>query len=131
MEVAERLLGSIDTNDLAEIVRAIGTRDVASMLPLDGGVRGNGCGSGAVRARFAEHMRNMYVLSLAGRRGARGEGNQCGASLRASCRCSGPDRLARLLGVLGDLSAELKTPTNPRLSFEIRAHSAWCGPIPT
>ena len=30
MEVAERLLGSIDTNDLAEIVRAIGTRDVAS-----------------------------------------------------------------------------------------------------
>ena len=28
MEVAERLLGSIDTNDLAEIVRAIGTRDV-------------------------------------------------------------------------------------------------------
>ena len=31
----------------------------------------------------------------------------------------GPDRLARLLGVLGDLSAELKTSTNPRLSFEI------------
>ena len=31
----------------------------------------------------------------------------------------GSDRLARLLGVLGDLSAELKTSTNPRLSFEI------------
>src|SRR5699024_10966445 len=31
----------------------------------------------------------------------------------------GPDRLARMLGVLGDVSAELKTSTNPRLSFEI------------
>ena len=31
----------------------------------------------------------------------------------------GSDRLARLLGVLGDLSAELKTSTNQRLSFEI------------
>ena len=31
----------------------------------------------------------------------------------------GPDRLSRLLGVLGDLSAELKTSSNPRLAFEI------------
>src|SRR5699024_11081014 len=30
LEVAERMLGGVDTNDLAEIVRAIGTRDVAA-----------------------------------------------------------------------------------------------------
>lgn len=31
----------------------------------------------------------------------------------------GSDRLARMLGVLGNLTAELRTSTNPRLSFEI------------
>jgi DNA polymerase-3 subunit gamma/tau len=31
----------------------------------------------------------------------------------------GPDRLARLLGVLGDLISDLRTATNPRLCFEI------------
>ena len=31
----------------------------------------------------------------------------------------GPDRLARMLGVLGDLTAELRVSTNPRLAFEI------------
>ena len=31
----------------------------------------------------------------------------------------GVDRLARLLGVLGDVAGELKTSTNPRLTFEI------------
>ena len=66
MEVAERLLGSIDTNDLAEIVRAIGTRDVASCFRWTAEYVETGADLAQFARDLAEHMRNMYVLSLAG-----------------------------------------------------------------
>ena len=61
----------------------------------------------------------MYVLSLAGADVALEVSETVRRELASELPLFGPDRLARLLGVLGDLSAELKTSTNPRLSFEI------------
>ena len=119
MEVAERLLGSIDTNDLAEIVRAIGTRDVASCFRWTAEYVETGEDLAQFVRDLAEHMRNMYVLSLAGADVALEVSETVRRELASELPLFGPDRLARLLGVLGDLSAELKTSTNPRLSFEI------------
>ena len=119
MEVAERLLGSIDTNDLAEIVRAIGTRDVASCFRWTAEYVETGADLAQFVRDLAEHMRNMDVLSLAGADVAREVSETVRRELASELPLFGPDRLARLLGVLGDLSAELKTSTNPRLSFEI------------
>lgn len=119
MEVAERLLGSIDTNDLAEIVRAIGTRDVASCFRWTAEYVETGADLAQFVRDLAEHMRNMYVLSLAGVDVALEVSETVRRELASELPLFGPDRLARLLGVLGDLSAELKTSTNPRLSFEI------------
>ena len=119
MEVAERLLGSIDTNDLAEIVRAIGTRDVASCFRWTAEYVETGADLAQFARDLAEHMRNMYVLSLAGADVALEVSETVRRELASELPLFGPDRLARLLGVLGDLSAELKTSTNPRLSFEI------------
>ena len=119
MEVAERLLGSIDTNDLAEIVRAIGTRDVASCFRWTAEYVETGADLAQFVRDLAEHMRNMYVLSLAGADVALEVSETVRRELASELPLFGHDRLARLLGVLGDLSAELKTSTNPRLSFEI------------
>ena len=119
MEVAERLLGSIDTNDLAEIVRAIGTRDVASCFRWTAEYVETGADLAQFVRDLAEHMRNMYVLSQAGADVALEVSETVRRELASELPLFGPDRLARLLGVLGDLSAELKTSTNPRLSFEI------------
>ena len=119
MEVAERLLGSIDTNDLAEIVRAIGTRDVASCFRWTAEYVETGADLAQFVRDLAEHMRNMYVLSLAGADVALEVSETVRRELASELPLFGPDRLARLLGVLGDLSAELTTSTNPRLSFEI------------
>ena len=119
MEVAERLLGSIDTNDLAEIVRAIGTRDVASCFRWTAEYVETGADLAQFVRDLAEHMRNMYVLSLAGADVALEVSETVRRELASELPLFGPDRLARLMGVLGDLSAELKTSTNPRLSFEI------------
>ncbi|MEG0758193.1 MAG: DNA polymerase III subunit gamma/tau, partial [Raoultibacter sp.] len=79
--------------------------------------------TGADLAQFtrdlAEHIRNMYILTLSGTDTAIEVSEATRRELTSEMELFGPDRLARLLGVLGDLSAELKTSTNPRLSFEI------------
>ncbi|MBC2888653.1 DNA polymerase III subunit gamma/tau [Gordonibacter massiliensis (ex Traore et al. 2017)] len=119
LEVAERLLGGLDTNDLAEIMRAIGTRDVAACFRWTADYIETGADLAQFTRDLAEHVRNMYVLTLAGADVALEVSDATRRELTLEMQWFGADRLARLLGVLGDLSAELKTSTNPRLSFEI------------
>lgn len=119
LEVAERLLGGLDTNDVAEIVEAVGKRDAAACFRWTADYVETGADLAQFTRDFAEHMRNMYVMTLAGADVALDVGESARRELEHGMQWYGPDRLARLLGVLGDLSAELKTSTNPRLSFEI------------
>lgn len=119
LELAERLLGSLDVTDMAEIVTAIGQRDIASCFVWTS----NYVETGADLAQFvrdlAEHIRNMYVLSLAGNDTPLEISEATRREIINEMQYFGSDRLSRMLGVLGDLSAELKTSSNPRLSFEI------------
>ncbi len=116
---AESMLGSIDVTDMSSIMEAIGTRDVAACFSwVDNYVE-----KGADLAQFADnlawHVRDAYVLSLAGTDAAVDVDDAERAELVKEIQMFGPDRLARLLGVLGDLIEQLKTSTNPRLCFEI------------
>lgn len=119
LENAERLLGSLDTNDMAEIVRFVGTRDIASCFTWTAEYIETGADLAQFTRDFAEHIRNMYVLALSGADTVLEISEATRRELVSEMELFGPDRLARMLGVLGDLSAELKTSTNPRLSFEI------------
>ena len=119
LEVAERLLGSVDVSDMGEIMRAVGTRDVAACFTWTAEFVETGADLAQFTRDMAEHVRNMYVLSLAGAEVALEVSDAVRRELASELPLFGPDRLARMLGVLGDLSAELKTSTNPRLSFEI------------
>ena len=116
---AERLLGSIDSNDMAEIMSCIGKRDVAGCFRFTA----NYVETGADLAQFvrdmAEHVRNLYVMSLVGQDVELDVSDTARRQLSRELVWFGPDRASRLLGVLGDLSAELKTSSNARLSFEI------------
>lgn len=119
MEVAERMLGSLDSSDLAEIVRFVGVRDAAACFRWTAEFVETGADLAQFTRDFAEHIRNLYVMSLAGADAALDVSEAARREMTEELALYGPDRLARLLGVLGDLSAELKTSTNPRLSFEI------------
>lgn len=119
LEVAERLLGSLDTNDLAQIVAAIGQRDAAACFRWTADYVETGADLAQFTRDLAEHIRDMYVLSLAGTDVALEVSEATRRELTHEMQWFHPDRLARLLNVLGDLSAELKTSTNQRLSFEI------------
>lgn len=119
MEVAERMLGSLDSSDLAEIVRFVGARDAAACFRWTAEFVETGADLAQFTRDFAEHIRNLYVMSLAGADAPLDVSEAARREMAGELALYGPDRLARLLGVLGDLSGELKTSTNPRLSFEI------------
>ena len=119
MEVAERMLGAVDSTDLAGIVRTIGARDAAACFRWVAEYVETGADMAQFVANLAEHMRNMYVMAVAGPEVVLDVSETTRRELSEELPLFGVDRLARLLGVLGDVAGELKTSTNPRLTFEI------------
>lgn len=119
LEGAQNLLGSLDETDLSEIVLAIGKRDaVACFNWVEHYIE-----TGADLAQFiddlSEHIRNMYLLSMAGIEVEIPVSDATRKAMFDQLRFYGQDRLGRMLVVLGDLSKELRSASNPRLSFEI------------
>lgn len=119
LEGAQNLLGSLDETDLSEIVLAIGKRDaVACFNWVEHYIE-----TGADLAQFvddlSEHIRNMYLLSMAGIEVEIPVSDATRKAMVDQLRFYGQDRLSRMLVVLGDLSKELRSASNPRLSFEI------------
>ena len=119
MEVAERMLGAVDSTDLADIVRTIGARDAAACFRWVAEYVETGADMAQFVANLAEHMRNMYVMAVAGPEVVLDVSETTRRELIQELPLFGVDRLARLLGGLGDVAGELKTSTNPRLTFEI------------
>ncbi|MDO4182618.1 MAG: DNA polymerase III subunit gamma/tau [Coriobacteriia bacterium] len=119
MAAAEDVLGSLDSSDLSEIVALIGTRDVAGCFAWVANYVETGSDLAQFTRDLAEHTRNLYVMSLTGSDAPLDVNDALRAQMAEQLQWFGPDRLARMMGVLGDLTVELKTSTNPRLSFEI------------
>ena len=120
-EAAERMLGALDSTDLAEIVRFIGARDVAACFRWTADYMETGADLAQFVHDLAERVRTMYVMSLAEGHDdlVADMGETARRELTEELPLFGADRLARMLGVLGDLTAELRVATNPRLAFEI------------
>ena len=119
LEVAQSVLGSIDATDISTVVNGIVKRDAAACFPwLSEYVE-----TGADLARFARdlaaYIRDLYVLCLTDGALAVDAPQASRASMAAEAQAFGADRLSYVLRVLGDLNNELRTSTNPRLSFEI------------
>ena len=119
LAVAERMLGGVDSNDMANIVRAIGARDAAACFRWIAEFVESGSDLAQFARELAQHVRNLYVMSLTNTDVALDVSASERRQLADELPLFGPDRLARMLQVLGDVMAELKTSTNPRLSFEI------------
>lgn len=119
LKATEDMLGSLDVEDMAEIVDAIGVRDVAACFRWTARYIETGADLAQFARDLAEHFRNMYVLSMAGADVALDVSEVERRELVREMASYGPDRLANLMGVLGDVLAELRTSTNPRLTFEI------------
>ena len=119
LAVAERMLGGVDSGDLDNIVQALGKRDAAACFNWVAEFVESGSDLAQFARELAQHVRNLYVMSLAGTDVTLDVSASERRQLADELSLFGTDRLARMLQVLGDVMAELKTSTNPRLSFEI------------
>ncbi len=119
LAAAERILGGVDTDELAKIVEALGKRDAAACFRWTAQFAESGADLAQLTRELAQHVRNLYVMSLAGADIALDVSASERRQLEGEMALFGPDRLARMLSVLGEVISELKTSTNPRLSFEI------------
>lgn len=116
---AEDLLGSLDSSDMAEIVQAIGKRDIAACFNWTARFVESGADLAQFCRDLAQHVRDLYVLSLAGVDAAIDITEAERREMAAELQLFGPDRLARIMGVLGDAISDLRGATNSRLCFEI------------
>lgn len=119
LEGAQNLLGSLDETDLSEIVFAIGKRDAAACFNWVARYVETGADLAQFVSDLSEYVRNMYLLSMAGIEVEISVNEATRKAMVDQLKYFGQDRLSRLLVVLGDLSKELHSSSNPRLSFEI------------
>lgn len=119
LEGAQNLLGSLDETDLSEIVLAIGKRDAAACFNWVARYVETGADLAQFVSDLSEYVRNMYLLSMAGIEVEISVNEATRKAMVDQLKYFGQDRLSRLLVVLGDLSKELHSSCNPRLSFEI------------
>lgn len=117
--VALGLFGGAEATEVGELLGLIGRRDVAGCFSWIADYVESGADLAVFARELAERVRNLYVMTLAGADVALDITVSERSALEKDMQFFGEDRLARMMGVLGDLSAELKTSTNARLSFEI------------
>ena len=119
LEGAQNLLGALDETDLSEIVLAIGKRDAAACFNWVARYVETGADLAQFVSDLSEYVRNMYLPSMAGIEVEISVNEATRKAMVDQLKYFGQDRLSRLLVVLGDLSKELHSSSNPRLSFEI------------
>ena len=119
MSGAEDLLGSLASSDMAEIVRAIGARDAAKCFTWTARYVETGADLAQFVEDLAMRVRTLYVLSVAGDDAPIELSDTDRAELTEELKLFGPERLSRLLSIVGDLLNELRGSRNPRLAFEI------------
>lgn len=119
LEGAHRILGSLDNEGLSEIVQALGKRDAAACFTWVSHYVETGADVAQFVQELAEHMRNLYLLSLTDADVEISASTSARASMEAELELFGTERLSRALSVLGDLMKELRSSTNSRLAFEI------------
>lgn len=119
LDGAHRILGSLDNEGLSEIVQALGKRDAAACFTWVSRYIETGADVAQFVQELAEHMRNLYLLSLTDAEVEIPVSSSARASMESELEFFGPERLSRALSVLGDLIKELRATTNSRLAFEI------------
>lgn len=119
LDGAHNILGTLDDEGLSEIINALGKHDATACFTWVSRYVETGADIAQFVQDLAEHLRNLYLLSLTDADVEIPVSSSARTSMEAELEMFGPERLSRALGVLGDLMKELRSSTNSRLTFEI------------
>ena len=121
LAAASDFLGEVSGSVLGQVSRAMAHRDVAALFSEVASLAEAGRDLLQFTRELAAHVRDVYVVSAVPSADdvveARGEELD---SLRGEAAAFGaPDRLSRVLTILGEASSEMRTAPNQRLVLEI------------
>lgn len=119
LDGAHRILGSLDSEGLTEIVQALGKHDAGACFTWVSHYVETGADIAQFVQELAEHMRNLYLMSLTDADVEISASTSAREVMESELELFGTERLSRALSVLGDLMKELRATTNSRLAFEI------------
>jgi len=117
----EGLLGEVDVAQLVEISTLVARRDVAACFRWVARFAETGTDLAEFVRELTQHVRDLYLVSIVGD----AEGvvdatpEELAKLIALAKEFGGPDRLARVLDLLGELAAELRWSSDPRLSLEV------------
>ena len=118
---ADGLFGEVKDNQIHDVVDLIARRDIAGCFRWVASF----VEAGTDIAQFARDLtacfRDLYVINVTDSADGLIDSSpdEIAARRQLAATFSGPDRIARILLILSDLSAELRTSTDQRLSLEI------------
>lgn len=121
VEDVEGLLGEVDSAQLFEIAGMVAARDVAACFRWVARFVEDGTDLAEFVRELTGHVRNLYLIAAVGD----GHGiidasaEDLGRLEAQAADFGGPDRLARVLDLLGELGSEMRWSSDPRLSLEV------------
>ena len=117
----EGLLGEVDAAQLLQIAGLVASRDVAGCFRWVARFAEEGTDLAEFVRELTGHVRNLYLIAAVGDgHGIVDASAEDLARIEAqSAEFGGPDRLARMLDLLGELGAEMRWSSDPRLSLEV------------
>jgi DNA polymerase-3 subunit gamma/tau len=117
----EGMLGEVDSVQLFEVAGLIARRDIAAGFRWVASMVETGTELAELVRELTGHVRDLFVIAAVG--DATGVVDRSADELSRlqsqAAEFGGPDRLARVLDILGELSAEMRWSSDPRLSFEV------------
>lgn len=117
----EGIIGEVDSAQLFEVAGLVARRDIAGLFRWVAATAETGTDLAELVRELTGHVRDLFVIAAVG--DPTGVVDRTGdeiAQLQAqSAEFGGPDRLARVLDLLGELAAEMRWSSDPRLSLEV------------
>ncbi|PKQ14331.1 MAG: hypothetical protein CVT68_12425, partial [Actinobacteria bacterium HGW-Actinobacteria-8] len=117
----EGLLGEVDSAQLFEVAALIARRDIAGCFRWIAATAETGTDLAELVHEFTAHVRDLFLIAAVGD----GSGlidrtaEELSMLEAQAVEFGGPDRLARLIALLGELSSEMRWSSDPRLSLEV------------
>ncbi len=119
-DAAQDLLGAVPGAEMGHVVEALAARDVPMLFLQVGELIESGRDPLQFVRDLAAHMRDVYVVAVVGPRPEVLDSSVDVERLRSEAEAFGsPDRIARVLTILGEVTYEMATAPNQRLVLEI------------
>lgn len=117
----EGLIGQVDSEQLFEVSGLVARRDIAALFRWVAATAETGTDLAELVRELTGHVRDLFVIAAVGDgTGVVDRTTEELSKLQVQAvEFGGPDRLSRMLDLLGELAAEMRWSSDPRLSIEV------------